>query len=175
MLLVGASVPWWTSHQEHPSRHSPGNPPGTSPLRRELIELYDIEVEGFHTYFVGGGGRGGVLVHNSMGGDGGIPKPATPGQGPSQVNPAELVLSHKVNQSPREMAALKESIQNKGFLHNTDQPVAYVTVNGQKHLVDGHHRVRAARELGLGEIPAQEVQLPYEGYRTEADLFDWER
>ncbi len=29
---------------------------GLSPLRRELIELYNVEVEEFHTYFVGGGG-----------------------------------------------------------------------------------------------------------------------
>ncbi len=41
-----------------------------------------------------------------------------------KVNPADLIPSHKVNQSPREMAALKESIRDKGFLHNTDQPVA---------------------------------------------------
>ena len=148
---------------------------GKSPLRRELIELYNMEVEEFHTCFVGGGSRGGVLVHNGLGGDCGIPKPTTPGQGPSQVNPADLISSHKLNKSPREMAALKESIRSKGFLDNADQPVSYVTINGQKHLVDGHHRVRAVRELGLGEIPAREVQLPYKGYRTEADLIDWER
>jgi ParB-like chromosome segregation protein Spo0J len=86
-----------------------------------------------------------------------------------------LIPSHKVNKSPGEMAALKKSIQNRGFIHNPDEPVAYVVVNGQKHIVDGHHRVRAAKDLGLKEIPAQEVRLPYKGYCTEADLFDWDR
>jgi len=33
-------------------------------------------VEEFHTDFVGGGGRGGVLVRNGLGGDSGIAKPA---------------------------------------------------------------------------------------------------
>jgi ParB-like chromosome segregation protein Spo0J len=114
-------------------------------------------------------------VSNDLGGGPGIPEPAMPDRGPSQVNPSDLIPSHKVNQSPREMAALRESIRSKGFLHNADQPVAYVVVDGRKHLVDGHHRVRAARELGIGEIPAREVPLPYQGYRAEADLFDWER
>ena len=53
-----------------------------SPLCRELIELYNVEVEEFHTHFMGGGGRGGVLVYNSLGGDCGIPKPAQPQQQP---------------------------------------------------------------------------------------------
>lgn len=97
-----------------------------------------------------------------------------PGQEPLKVDPAELVPSHRVDKSRREMAALKESIKHRGFLHLADQPVAYVAVDGRKHIVDGHHRVRAARDLGLEEIPAVEVRLPYKGYFTEADLFDWD-
>jgi hypothetical protein len=50
---------------------------GKSPLRRELIELYNIEVEEFHTYFVGSDIRSGILAHNGLGGDCGIPKPAS--------------------------------------------------------------------------------------------------
>jgi hypothetical protein len=50
---------------------------GKSPLRGELIELYNIEVEEFHTYFVSSDALGGVLVHNGLGGDCGIPKPAS--------------------------------------------------------------------------------------------------
>ena len=49
---------------------------GRSPLRPGLIELYNVEVEEFHTYFVGGGGRGGILVHNGLGDGCGIPKTA---------------------------------------------------------------------------------------------------
>ena len=84
-----------------------------------------------------------------------------------------LIPSHALNKSPREMAALKESIRSQGFLDHPSQPVAYMILNGRKYLVDGHHRVRAARELGLGAIPAREVRLPYKGYRTATDLFPW--
>ncbi|WP_165069916.1 polymorphic toxin-type HINT domain-containing protein [Paludisphaera rhizosphaerae] len=50
---------------------------GKSSLRYGLVELHNIEVEEFHTYFVGRE-RGGVLVHNGLGGECGIPKPASP-------------------------------------------------------------------------------------------------
>lgn len=100
---------------------------------------------------------------------------ANPVHGRVNVNPWELIPSHRLGKSPREMEALKQSIQNRGFVHNLDEPVAFVVVNGKKHIVDGHHRVRAAQELGLTEIPAVEVQLPYQGYHSAEDLFDWDR
>jgi hypothetical protein len=117
----------------------------------------------------------GVLVSNDRDDGPEIPESTAPDRGPSYVNPTDLIPSHKVNQSPRELAALRESIRTRGFLHNANQPVAYVIVDGRMYLVDGHHQVRAARELGIGEIPAQEVRLPYQSYRAEGDLFDWER
>ena len=32
----------------------------------EFCELHNIEVEGYHTYFVGGGPHGGIWTHNGM-------------------------------------------------------------------------------------------------------------
>lgn len=47
----------------------------------------------------------------------------------------------------------------------------YVEVNGQKYVVDGHHRLRAAKDLGMKEVPVEKVELPYKGYKTIEDLF----
>ncbi len=46
-------------------------------------------------------------------------------------------------------------------------------VNDSLYIVDGHHRVRAAFELGLDKVPIQEVTLPYGGYRSLEDLFNF--
>jgi uncharacterized protein (DUF1015 family) len=50
------------------------------------------------------------------------------------------------------------------------EPIKYVEELGGKHIVDGHHRTRAAKSLGLETVPAQKVTLPYSGYKTTADL-----
>lgn len=42
-----------------------------------------------------------------------------------------------------------------------------------KYIVDGHHRLRAAQELGIKNVPAEMVELPYGGYTTPIDLFDF--
>jgi ParB-like chromosome segregation protein Spo0J len=51
------------------------------------------------------------------------------------------------------------------------EALSYVRYNGKNFIVDGHHRLKAARKLGLESVPAQEVQLPFLGYRTVDDLF----
>lgn len=38
-----------------------------SPMRWEFCDLYNVEVEEYHTYFVGGGPSGGIWSHNGMG------------------------------------------------------------------------------------------------------------
>ena len=37
--------------------------------------------------------------------------------------------------------------------------------NEQRFVVNGHHRLRAAKELGLKEVPVQQVELPFAGYK----------
>lgn len=46
--------------------------------------------------------------------------------------------------------ALKSAIQNAGFL----QPIVVSLWEGRHHIVDGHHRVKAANELKMDLIPA---------------------
>lgn len=48
--------------------------------------------------------------------------------------------------------------------------IKYVEYNGKKYIVDGHHRVAAAKKLGINEIPIEQVQLPFAGYKTIDDL-----
>ena len=50
------------------------------------------------------------------------------------------------------------------------EPIKYIEDNGRKYIVDGHHRVMAAKHLGLGEVPAERVSFPYGQYKTPNDL-----
>lgn len=45
--------------------------------------------------------------------------------------------------------------------------------NGTKYVVNGHHRLRAARELGMKTVPAEKAELPYGNYKTVDDLLDY--
>lgn len=51
-----------------------------------------------------------------------------------------------------------------------NDPIKFVEHNGKRFVVDGHHRLGVAKELGIQNVPVQEVQLPYAGYRTVSDL-----
>ena len=80
----------------------------------------------------------------------------------------QLIPTHMPTLSRRQYQALREDIARNGIL----DPIKYVEFNGRKYIVDGHHRLRAARELGIEKVPTQQVQLPYGGYRTTGDLFE---
>jgi ParB-like chromosome segregation protein Spo0J len=64
------------------------------------------------------------------------------------------------------MQRLTDDIAENGIR----EPIKYVEHNGVKHVVDGHHRLRVARNLGMDEVPVERVELPYKGYRTAHDL-----
>ncbi len=80
--------------------------------------------------------------------------------------PSELTKTHKLTLSEKQYNELVESIKRNGIT----EPIKYVEHNGTKYVVDGHHRLRAAKELGLDKIPTQKVSLPYKGYKTINDL-----
>lgn len=62
---------------------------------------------------------------------------------------------------------MTQKIKENGFL----EPIKYVEYEGDKYIVDGHHRVIAAKQPVLHEIPVERVSLPYKGYGSFRDLF----
>jgi uncharacterized protein (DUF1015 family) len=64
------------------------------------------------------------------------------------------------------MQALLNDIRANGI----QESIKYVERNGVKYIVDGHHRFYAAQRLGIQNVPVQQVQLPYGGYKGVMDL-----
>lgn len=116
-------------------------------ILEEPITVYNFEVEDFHTYYVGDSS---VLVHNTC-----------------NVPTKDLIPTHGLTASRTGMSQLVSDIKNNGIQNS----IKYVSFNGGKYIVDGHHRVAAAISLGIDVVPAMEVQLPYGGYKTTEDLF----
>jgi len=82
------------------------------------------------------------------------------------LSPSKLTQTHKLTLSEKQYDNLVESIRKNGIV----EPIKFVEHDGIKYVVDGHHRLRAATQLGLDEIPAEKVTLPYKGYKTIEDL-----
>ena len=86
-------------------------------------------------------------------------------EGVHMVATAELRATHGV--SRKSVDKLAKLVQRDGGI--TD-PLKYVVDNGEKVIVDGNHRIRVARKLGIDQVPAERVSLPYKGFQTAADL-----
>lgn len=59
-------------------------------------------------------------------------------------------------------------------MNGMQESIKFVVYNGRKYIVDGNNRILAARKLGMREVPATRVSLPYGSYRTHRDLV-WSR
>jgi len=84
----------------------------------------------------------------------------------SKTNPFDLQPTHSQTLSKNKMNAIK--------INGIQEPIKYVEYNGQLYVVDGHHRLLAAKRLGLTEVPIEKVDLPYGGYNTIDDLLWFE-
>ena len=84
----------------------------------------------------------------------------------NRISPSKLTQTHKLTLSKKQYNKLVESIRKNGIT----EPIKYVEYKGTKYVVDGHHRLRAAKQLRLDNIPTQKVSLPYKGYKTINDL-----
>lgn len=120
--------------------------------------VYNMEVEGDHVYYVGAFG---ALAHNAGGPEGPC--------GPITQIPTEDL---EVTEGPRSQDYQRQ--MNKSVAeHGVKEPVKYVEHNGRKYVVDGNHRLRAARANDISSVPARKVELPFRGYRDPGDLFPW--
>ncbi|THF48479.1 hypothetical protein E6C50_14440 [Flavobacterium supellecticarium] len=78
----------------------------------------------------------------------------------------ELEITHGLTKSKNAFSKLKANIKLNGI----QEPIKFVEHNGKRFVVDGHHRLRAAKELGIQNVPVQQVKLPYAGYKSVDDL-----
>ena len=69
--------------------------------------------------------------------------------------------------SKEAIAQLKESIKRYGFV---DPLLVNSAPNRKGIVIGGHFRLSIAKELGIQNVPVQEVRLPYAGYKTPDDL-----
>ena len=83
------------------------------------------------------------------------------------ISPYDLEPTHNQTKSRRQMDKFLKDVQKDGTIR---EPIKYVEYNGKKYVVDGHHRLIAAKKLGMKNIPAEKVNLPYGGYKTIDDL-----
>ncbi len=81
-------------------------------------------------------------------------------------SPHKLVKTHEITMSRKKYSNFLESVRKNGIT----EPIKYVEFKGTKYVVDGHHRLQAAKDLNLKNIPIEKVSLPYKGYKTIDDL-----
>ena len=82
------------------------------------------------------------------------------------VNPYDLTPTHSITKGHTKMQKLIDEISKNGI----KEPIKYAECNGEKYIVDGHHRVAAAKKFGIKEIPIEQVPFPFAGYKTIDDL-----
>ena len=86
--------------------------------------------------------------------------------GPKTASPYDLEPTHGLPDSKNEFNKFVNQVKENGIT----ETVKYVEHDGVKYIVDGHHRIRAAKILGITDVPIEQVQLPYKGYNTVLDL-----
>ncbi|MBF0361953.1 MAG: ParB N-terminal domain-containing protein [Oligoflexia bacterium] len=84
----------------------------------------------------------------------------------NRINPYSLNVTHQTE--TLHYQKVFDQIKKDGLIKET---IKFVEYNGEKYIVDGHHRVRAAKELKIKDVPIEKVELPYKGYKKIEDLF----
>lgn len=115
----------------------------------------------------------GTLVYQMMGGpsgDSGNSNGSSSEEGTRDgqaASPYDLEPTHGQTMSNTKFNELVGEIKENGITES----IKYVEHDGVKYVVDGHHRLKAAKVLGLDSVPIEKVSLPYNGYFTIEDLF----
>jgi hypothetical protein len=123
---------------------------------QKQITVYNFEVEGNHSYFVGDVG---VLSHNCA-----IKQAISAFK--EAVIPAERIAGADWNKVNDLVNAMRQA---GGWVGD---PAKVTNINGKLILIDGHHRVHAAMEAGV-DVVYQMVRaedLPQEVFRTAQQI-----
>ena len=83
-----------------------------------------------------------------------------------KLNPSALTPTHRLTMSKTQFRKLVKDIDANGI----KETIKYVEHNGQKFVVDGHHRLQAAKQLRLTDVPVERVELPFRGFKSVDDL-----
>lgn len=121
--------------------------------RTEVRRVHNLTVDGIHTYFVLAGDAA-VLVHNC-----------------GMARPGDLLRTEALSgrSSSRTVTEIAESMRVNGWVGD---PIETFVINGERYVINGHHRVAAAmragidvqyRTLSIGELQAY-------GYRSADDV-----
>ena len=123
------------------------------------VGIYNFEVEGLHSYFVGEA-SGGVWVHNLSGVE------ELPVAKCRYADPVDF--ASMTNRERDAWMGLRDSIKADGI----KSPVDYIKdINGNYWILDGNHRLQAAEFLKMETIPGRAVTLPQlPSYRHWGDV-----
>lgn len=88
------------------------------------------------------------------------------------VNPFDLSPTHSISggQSSRVVRNIFENMKKNGF---GDEPLDVIVINGKKYVVDGHHRLAAAKRAGINvDINVKNPNDVFSpgGYQNEEDV-----
>jgi RHS repeat-associated protein len=119
----------------------------------QAATVHNLTVQGVHTYHVAIGSSS-PLVHND--------EPC------GVASPWDLERTHSIqgNASSRNVRKIAESMKNDGW---QGDPIAVVEHEERLLVVDGHHRLSAAKRAGI-DVPYVRVELPYRGYQDLNDV-----
>lgn len=84
-----------------------------------------------------------------------------------EVDPRILISRQdKTEMESSKIKRLKKKMKDEGFVHNPDEPVSVVNADGKLIIIDGHHRVQAAKSSKLQKIT---ILLRKASSREESD------
>jgi len=118
-----------------------------------LEKVYNFTVANTHNYFVGGDG---VLVHNCK-----------------KVSPHDLHRTHSISgrTSSRNVNRIAESLMEEGWIGD---PIDVIEHEGKMYIVDGHHRLAAAKRVGV-DVPVRlinDIASHQSSYKTVVEVIE---